>query len=480
MLPLVPLPLDVVAGDGRLTLDAAVVVGDHAATVARVLGLPVGAAAEGTASGSATVVRTALDASAGPAGSTSAERHSVEVAADGVVLRGATEEALFRAATTLAQVVEVGADGIPSVPVVTVHDAPRYGWRGLTVDVARHFFEPDVLVRVVDLMARYKLSVLHLHLTDDQGWRLELPSRPLLTERSGKGEVGDGPGGFYTADEFGRLQEYAAERFVRVVPELDMPGHTNAATHAYGELVPGGEPTDRYAGIEVGFSKLTLDVPGTEPFLRDIFGDVARLTLGEYVHIGGDEVLTMGADEYRRIVHLVHEIVTSHGKKVVGWQEIAQAEPPAGTVLQYWDTRADLDDVRRASAAGSRVLMSPATNVYLDMRYDADDTTGQTWGDSMPPVELRDSYEWDPETSLGGLPAGTVEGVEAALWTEYVDGADQLFFRLLPRLAASAEVAWTAQEQREWDGFRVRVAGESTAWRARGLAFHASPQVDWA
>ena len=478
---LVPLPAHVRTAEGALPLDGLRVVAgpsDEERRLAVVAGDLLGLAPAESSEGPALAL--ALDDVAGPDGATSPERYSLEVGTSGATVSAPTTEGLFRGITTLAQLVTIDGEGRAVLPAVVVQDAPRYAWRGLSLDVARHFFEPDVVERVIDVMARYKMSVLHLHLTDDQGWRLELPSRPLLTEISGKGEIGDGVGGFYTMAEFRHLQEYAAERYVQVVPEFDMPGHTNAATHAYGELVPGGEPTDRFGGEEVGFSKLSLDLPETEQFLRDVFGDIAAATVGEYVHIGGDEVFTMDVEEFRRFVLLAHDVVTAAGKKVVGWQEIAQAELPEGTVVQYWDIHKHHELLRHAAERGARILLSPANRVYLDMKYDADDTTGQDWGASMPPVELRDSYDWEPAATLPGLDPDAVIGVEAAIWSERILDDDTLFMRLLPRLAASAEVAWTPADARSWDSFSARVARESAGWRERGLAFHASPGVDWA
>ncbi|MGC5166800.1 family 20 glycosylhydrolase [Luteimicrobium sp. DT211] len=480
MSSLVPLPAHVRTADGSLPLDGLSVVAgpseeeQRLAAVARhLLGL-------GAPAGDRPALVLALDDAAGPGGAASPERYSLEVSGAGAALTAPTTEGLFRGIATLAQLSTVDGEGRAVLPAVVVKDAPRYPWRGLSLDVARHFFEPDVVERVIDVMARYKLSVLHLHLTDDQGWRLELPSRRLLTEISGKGEIGDGVGGFYTMDEFRRLQEYAAARYVQVVPEFDMPGHTNAATHAYGELVPGGQPTDRFGGEEVGFSKLSFDLPETEPFLRDVFGDIAAATLGEYVHIGGDEVFTLGVEEYSRFVLLAHDVVTAAGKKVVGWQEIAEVELPADTVVQYWETRKDTAPLRRAVAGGAKILLSPADRVYLDMKYDADDARGQDWGASMPPIELRDAYDWEPDAAVEGVDPDAVVGVEAAIWSERIPDEHTLFMRLLPRLAAVAEVAWTPVDARSWEGFAARVARESTGWRDRGLTFHESPGVDWA
>lgn len=405
----------------------------------------------------------------------SGEQYRLDVASDRVEVTAGTAEGLMRGLATLHQVLRPYQDTLAAWPV-HVEDEPVHGWRGLSVDIARHFFGADDLRVVVDLMAAYKLNVLHLHLSDDQGWRLDLPSHPELAARSGGTAVDGDPGGFFTTEEFEALVAYAAARGVRVVPEIDVPGHVNAALHAVGDLTPSGEPTEEYTGIEVGFSRLHADLPATEPFLQDVFGDVAAVTPGDYVHIGGDEVLTMEHDEYARLVRMASDAVRAAGKQVVGWQEIATTPLEPGTVVQYWDTRMDTAPFVEAARAGARLLMSPGSRAYLDMKYDGDTELGLEWAGH---IELRDAYEWEPTTLVPGLPAGSVIGVEAAVWTETLRSLDDLMTMLLPRLAAVAEVAWTPPEQRDWDDFAARVAGHGPYWDAEGLAWYPSPQVDW-
>ncbi|MBO3086577.1 family 20 glycosylhydrolase [Cellulomonas fengjieae] len=383
---------------------------------------------------------------------------------------------LVRALVTLRQLIVVAPSGELRVPAVRIEDAPRYAWRGLSVDVARHFVPMDDLKVVIGLMAHYKLNVLHLHLTDDQGWRLDLPSRPLLTRLSSATSVGGDPGGSYSAADFADLVGFAAARGMRVVPEIDVPGHVNAATHAYGELNPSGEPTDTYTGIEVGFSRLHADLPATHAFLADVFADVAAMTPGEYVHIGGDEVLTMAPDEYATLVGAASAAVRAAGKKVVGWQEIAHTPLEPGTVVQYWDAREDPAPFAAAARAGALFLMSPAPKAYLDMKYDASTELGLEWAGH---IELRDAYDWDPATLIEGVAEDSVIGVEAAIWTETLRDLPALAQMLLPRLAAIAEVAWSAPEQRDWEDFRTRVAAHAPFWDRIALPWHASPQVDW-
>jgi len=387
-----------------------------------------------------------------------------------------TSEGLTHAVVTLRQVLEHNGDGSWRAPCVRIDDAPRFGWRGLSVDVARHFLPVDSLKVVIGLMAHYKLNVLHLHLTDDQGWRLHVPSRPHLARKSSGTSVGGDPGGYYTPTDFGDLVQYAAVRGITVVPEIDVPGHVNAATHAYGELTPDGVPTDAYTGIEVGFSRLYADLPATSEFLRAVFDDVATMTPGEYVHIGGDEVLTMDHDEYARLVAQAAAAVRAAGKKVVGWQEIATTPLEPGTVVQYWDTRVEAAPFVAAAHAGAKLLMSPGSKAYLDMKYDEHTELGLEWAGH---IELRDAYEWEPTTLIDGVPADAVIGVEAAVWTETIRDLDGLTTMLLPRLAAVAEVAWTAPERRDWEDFRTRVAHHSDLWNRIGLRWYASPQVDW-
>ncbi|MGN8244890.1 beta-N-acetylhexosaminidase [Cellulomonas soli] len=408
------------------------------------------------------------------------EAYRVVVGRSGVLVEARTAAGLVHGVVTVRQLARHATDGTVQVPAVHVEDAPRYAWRGLSLDLARHFFGPAELRLVVGLLAHYKLNVLHLHLTDDQGWRLEIPSRPHLTERSSASAVGGGPGGFLTAAEFADLVAYAQVRGVTVVPEIDVPGHVNAALHAYGELTPDGRAPDAYTGVEVGFSRLHGDLPATAPFLADVLGDVAAMTAGPWVHIGGDEALTMDRAEYARLVTQAAQVVRAHGKQVVGWQEIAHAPLEPGAVVQYWDdrvgARADRDAVVAAARAGAHVLLSPGQHTYLDMVYDASTPLGQDWAGA---IELRDAYEWEPSTLVPGLPPEQVIGVEAALWTETLATLPELTQMLLPRLAAVAEVAWTAPERRDWDGFRERVAGQGAFWDRLGLSWYASPQVRW-
>lgn len=524
---IIPVPVELQPGEGVLDLRT-VTIGAPDAVTARLAGELLTSAGAAIAPDGGVPVTLTSDPAAGPAGSANRERYTLTVTTEGVSVAAPERSGLLHGVRTLRQLANAGrsgqdaASGAPlEVHAVVVRDEPRYSWRGLSFDVVRHWFGPADLRAVVDLVGSYKMNRLHLHLSDDQGWRLEIPSRPALTEKSSQGAVSGATGGFLTADEYRELQEYAAEREIVIVPEIDVPGHVNAATHAYGELMPSGEATDAYDGIEVGFSKLHFDLPTTEPFLRDVFTDVARMTLGPWVHFGGDEVLVMQPEEFGRFVVLCQQIITGAGKTPVAWQEAAGsahgdqaavaalaadggapasgAEPgsetgaatgadaghgageatvlvEAGTVLQYWDTRPDPEPFLRAAQAGARFVMSPADKAYLDMKYTPEHPLGQQWAAF---VELHDSYDWDPATLIEGLPESAIEGVSAAVWTETLLNRDHLFSMLLPRLAAVAEAAWSQPGAKDWESFRGRIAVEAGAWRRDGASYHPTPQIDW-
>ncbi len=296
-----------------------------------------------------------------------------------------------------------------------ISDEPRFAWRGAMLDVARHFFSVDEVKRFIDLAALYKINVLHLHLTDDQGWRIAIDSWPDLTAVGAGTEVGSGRGGFYTRADYAEIVDYAGARFMTVVPEIDVPGHTNAALASYAELNCDGRASVPFTGTEVGFSALCLDKPVTYEFLEDVFGELAAMTPGPYLHIGGDEAQTVADEEYASFTERVQKIVATTGKQSVGWQELATGALETGTVVQYWNTGEGPARAVEAVEKGARIVLSPADRVYLDMKYDADTALGYDWAGY---VEVEDAYDWDPATLIAGVSEADVLGVEAPLWTE--------------------------------------------------------------
>jgi hexosaminidase len=360
----------------------------------------------------------------------------------------------------------------------SIADRPRFAWRGFMLDVARHFFGVADVRRLIDHMAAYKLNVLHLHLSDDQGWRLAVDALPRLAEHGGGSAVGGAAGGFYSHDDLRAIVRYAGERFITVVPEIDTPGHVQAALASYPELGVPGSSRELYTGTEVGFSSLDVHSALTYRFLDDVFGELAALTPGPFLHIGGDEAHSTSEADYLAFMERVQPVVAAHGKRLVGWEEIASAPLGEGAVVQYWNTAGQRGPelARAAVAQGAQLVMSPADRVYLDMKYDPGTSLGQSWAGH---VELRDSYEWDPATLVEGVGEEAILGVEAPLWTETMTTVGELETMILPRLCAVAEVAWSPASGRDWDDFRARVAAEGARWDAAGVAYHRSPQVDW-
>ena len=376
------------------------------------------------------------------------ESYVLEVTAGRVALTAPDAAGLFHGRQTLEQLRE--HDG--SIAPVRVQDAPRYAHRGMMLDVARHFFGVDDVKRVIDLIARYKLNVLHLHLTDDQGWRLESEKWPRLTANAT--QIGGGDAGFYTRADYAEIVRYAGERFITVIPELDVPGHTNAALVAYPELWNQPAPPPE-TGIHSPGRSIDVRDPKVLAWLDDVVGELAELTPGPYIHLGADEVEGMADDDYRAFVHAAAEIVARHGKMMIGWEEVAGVELPPGVIVQFW-TDPKLRD--RAAEQGATLIMSPAPHAYLDQKYDDATELGLSWAGN---VEVRDAYEWDPGDALG---------VEAALWTETVADFDALTYMTLPRLPAVAEVAWS--RARDFDDFARRLEGHYARWEAEGLSFH--------
>jgi hexosaminidase len=408
--------------------------------------------------------------------------YRLEVTASGVLLRAPDGAGLFHGAQTLRQLLPPAIEhhtpqpGPWPVPGGVLADRPRFAYRGAMLDVSRHFFGVAVVERFIDHIARYKINHLHLHLTDDQGWRITVDAWPRLAEVGGATEVDGGPGGYYTTADYRRIVAYAASRHITVVPEIDLPGHTNAALTAYGVLAPDATAPPPYTGTDVGFSSVAVDRASTYRFVADVLGEVAALTPGPYLHIGGDEAFTLDPAQYAAFMERVQPLVTATGKTVVGWHQLAAAGHTPGRVIQYWGTATADTGVAEAVRQGTRVILSPGNRTYLDMKYTPETPLGKDWAG---PIEVRDAYDWDPATHLDGVPAAAVLGVEAPLWTETVASLADIEFMTFPRLPAIAELGWSPPSTHDWPDFRRRLARQGARWHAAGITFHRSRQVPW-
>ncbi|HEX8316851.1 beta-N-acetylhexosaminidase [Longimicrobium sp.] len=408
------------------------------------------------------------------------EGYRMAVSADSVRLSAHRPAGLFRGVQTLRQLLPAAIEAEQSltykqpwsIPAATIADRPRFAWRGAMLDVARHFFSVDEVKEYVDALALYKINVLHLHLSDDQGWRIAIDSRPRLAEIGGSTQVGGGPGGFYTKRDYAEIVRYAAEHYITVVPEIDVPGHTNAALVAYPELSCGKRPPAIYTGIEVGFSALCVDKEETYALIDDIVRELAAMTPGPYLHIGGDEVEALTADEYARFIERVQEIVARHGKRMIGWEEIAKARLHPTSLVQQWRS----DSAGAAVRRGARVVLSPASRIYLDMKYTPGTELGLNWAGH---VEVRDAYDWNPAAFIAGVGEEQVAGLEAPLWTETVTNITAAQYLAFPRLPAVAELGWSPAASHDWESFRLRLAAHAPRWHLLGINYYRSPQVPW-
>jgi hexosaminidase len=412
------------------------------------------------------------------------EGYTLSVRPDGITIRADAPAGAFYAVQTLRQLLPVAweyealrpprREAPPiTVPGTTISDAPRFAWRGAMLDVARHFLTVEEVKRFIDLMALHKLNRLHLHLADDQGWRIDIRSWANLATHGGSTEVGGGMGGFYTQDQYAAIVRYADERFITVIPEIDMPGHTNAALASYPELNCDNVARPLYTGIEVGFSALCVEKEVTYKFIDDVVREIAALTPGPYFHIGGDEVKTLTPLQYAGFVERVQGIVRSHGKQMIGWDEVAPTRLDRTSIVQYWRPKTSIAE---AVAKGAKVIMSVADRMYLDMKYDSDTPIGLTWAGI---VSVKASYDWDPAAAAPGVPEASMLGVEAPLWAETITNIRDYEFLAFPRLAAVAEIGWSPQAMRTWDEFRSRLGAQSPRWTALGLNFYRSPEIPW-
>jgi len=396
-----------------------------------------------------------------------------------VTLSASGPAGIFRGIQTIRQLlppnIELGTrqEGPWLIAAGKITDYPAYTFRGSMLDVARHFFGVEDVKRYIDLIAYYKMNALHLHLSDDQGWRIEIKSWPNLTAHGGSTEVGGGEGGFYTQEQYSELVKYAADRYIIIIPEIDMPGHINAALSSYAELNIKGKATDLYTGIEVGFSTIDTKKETSYKFIDDVVRELAAITPGPYIHIGGDESHVTRKEDYIPFVRRVQEIVRAHGKQVMGWDEISLSELAPNTVAQFWS---NAENAGRAVSQGAKILMSPAARTYIDMKYDSTTVLGQHWAGY---VEVDSSYIWDPATLVPGIKKENILGVEAPLWTETISKMDELEYMVFPRLPGIAEVGWSPAAARTWSEYKVRLGKHADRFTVMNIDYYASKLVPW-
>jgi hexosaminidase len=407
------------------------------------------------------------------------EAYALNITKDLVILSATTPTGLFRGIQTIRQLLppEIESAGVRqtqwSIATGMIQDYPNYKFRSSMLDVSRHFFGVDDIKRYIDMLAYYKMNFFHLHLSDDQGWRIEIKSWPKLTTHGGKTEVGGGEGGFLTQEQYTEIVNYAAKRYITIIPEIDMPGHTNAALSAYAELNCDGIARDLYTGIEVGFSSLCIEKDITYTFVDDVIKELAALTPGPYIHIGGDESHSTKKEDFLYFINRVQDIVEGHGKTMIGWDETSQANIKPGSVVQLWDKP---ENAITAIGKGAKIIMSPANKAYLDMQYDSTSPLGLHWAGY---IEVDTAYLWDPATLLPGISKSDILGIEAPLWSETVTNMDEIEYLVFPRLIGYAELGWSSLPNKSWEEYRVRLAKHGPRMEAMGIDYYRSKYVPW-
>lgn len=410
----------------------------------------------------------------------SPESYTLSVTSQRIEIRATSGAGLFYGMQTLLQLMQPTSTGSYSVPSVEIEDTPRFAYRGLMLDVSRHFSTKEFIKKQIDALAYYKINRLHLHLTDAAGWRLEIKKYPLLTDFAAwrtdptwkkwwnggrkylRYDEPGASGGYYTQDDIREILEYARQHYITVIPEIEMPSHSEEVLAAYPQLSCSGEPyknSDFCVGNEETFT-----------FLENVLTEVMELFPSEYIHVGGDEAgksawktcpkcqkrmkdeHLANVDELQSyLIHRIEKFLNNHGRHLLGWDEILQGGiAPNATVMSWRGEEGGI----AAVTSGHHAIMTPGAYCYLDSYQDAPYSQPEAIGGYLP---LKKVYAYDPvPASLTAEQAKLVYGVQGNLWVEYIPTPEHVEYMIYPRMLALAEVAWSAPERKSWPDFHTR------------------------
>ena len=410
----------------------------------------------------------------------SPESYTLSVTSQRIEIRATSGAGLFYGMQALLQLMQPASTGSYSVPSVEIEDTPRFAYRGLMLDVSRHFSTKEFIKKQIDALAYYKINRLHLHLTDAAGWRLEIKKYPLLTDFAAwrtdptwkkwwnggrkylRYDEPGASGGYYTQDDIREILEYARQHYITVIPEIEMPSHSEEVLAAYPQLSCSGEPyknSDFCVGNEETFT-----------FLENVLTEVMELFPSEYIHVGGDEAgksawktcpkcqkrmkdeHLANVDELQSyLIHRIEKFLNNHGRRLLGWDEILQGGiAPNATVMSWRGEEGGI----AAVTSGHHAIMTPGAYCYLDSYQDAPYSQPEAIGGYLP---LKKVYAYDPvPASLTAEQAKLVYGVQGNLWVEYIPTPEHVEYMIYPRMLALAEVAWSAPERKSWPDFHTR------------------------
>lgn len=418
------------------------------------------------------------------------EAYQLKVDANQVVISSPSEAGVFYGIQTLRKAVDVAEGSNVELPAVEINDQPRFGYRGMMLDVGRHFFSMDEIKTYIDMMALHNINRFHWHLSEDQGWRIEIKKYPKLTEigsmrketvighNSGKYD-GKPYGGFYTQEQAKEIVAYAAERYITVIPEIDLPGHMQAALAAYPELGCTGGPYEVWTQWGVSDNVLCAGNDQTIQFIKDVLAEIVEIFPSEYIHVGGDEcpkvkwstcpkcqarikALGLKSDNKHTkeerlqsyVIHEAEEFLNSKGRKMIGWDETLEGGLAPNATVMSW--RGEAGGIEAAKQHHD-VVMTPNTYLYFDYYQSKDTETEPMAIGGYLPIERVYSYEPMPK-SLSPEEQKYIVGVQANLWTEYIPDFKQVQYMVLPRMAALSESQWCAPEKKNYEAFLQRVS----------------------
>ena len=489
---LIPKPVEVYETNGEFTLNNETVInvkgrtsdetselakiGEYIATKFRAsTGYPLTVVNDSDAIDNSIVLTTADNEDQGEEG------YTIDTGDSGVKIVANQPAGVFRAVQTLRQMLpadieksEVVSDVEWNIPGSHIEDKPEYEYRGTMIDVSRHFFTVDEVKEHIDNIAQYKMNKLHMHLSDDQGWRLEIKGEEYanLTDLGASTSCthnGERPG-FYTQEDFKEIVKYAQERYVEIIPEFDMPGHAWAALVSLPMLnstedgkpyASGYDNTKPYQGWDVGWASLECHNENTYKFIEEVIKQVSAISPSKYFHIGGDEAHSTSNEDYKYFMNRVADIAQKYGKTPIGWQHFDNVvEDKEGTITQFWSTG------NAKMNSDVKYIASPADYAYIDMKYDSNCELGLQWAAQ---ISIKRGYEWDP-TKYGSKEQ--ILGVECPMWTETLSSLEALEYMAFPRILGHAEIGWTAKEDRNWDEYKERLIVHGERLENQGINYY--------
>lgn len=437
------------------------------------------------------------------------EGYQLSVKKDVVILKAPQPAGLFYGVQTISQLLPAEIEGYTKskniewrIPGVEIEDKPRFSWRGMHLDVSRHFMPLDFIKKYIDNMAMHKLNTFHWHLTEDQGWRIEIKKYPKLKEIGAwrketlVGHAKDMPrkfdgvphGGFYTQEQAREIVEYAKERFITVVPEIEMPGHAKAAIAAYPELGVTGKQVDvaTYWGV---FPDIFNVEENTFTFIEEVLTEVMDIFPSEYIHIGGDEAIKdqwnasekvqekikeLGLKDEHELqsyfIRRVEKFINSKGRKLIGWDEILEGGLAPNATVMSWQ---GLEGGIEAAKAGHDVIMTPIQNLYF-WTYQGNPETEPIAAGGY--ITLEKVYRFDPiPEELNAEEANKIIGAQGCAWTEYMKGPADVEYMVFPRMSGLAEIVWSPKEKKDWENFADRMPKQFKRYEMRGINYAKLP-----